>query len=203
MEPIALFHDRLGQVLAAAHSSEHTAAVLVLTIDRYSGIKISHGPQACSALLSHVATALARVLQPGESMTRLLGCQFAVIIPGLAREEDVLGLAERVLEAVKRPMPWHNDNVATSASIGIALAGDGRDSAAVLRAAHVAMAQALSLGGNRFCFYRQEMNARSARIWALDALARRAARHGRDVLAADPPRSTTMQPLWRVITNNV
>lgn len=203
MEPITLFHDRLRQALAAAHSGDSKAAVLVLTIDRYSGIKLSHGFQACSALISHVAAAIARTLRPGESMARLLGSQFAVVVPGLAQEEDVLASAGRMLEAVKQPMPWHSDSVATTASIGIALASDGRDNAGVLRAANVAMAQALSLGGNRFCFYRQEMNARSARICALDAQMRRAAHCGREVAAADHARSTTMQPLWRVITSNV
>ncbi|XLZ71562.1 GGDEF domain-containing protein [Massilia sp. SR12] len=203
MEPISLFHDRLRQVLATAHSGEHTAAVLVLTIDRYSGIKISHGFQACTALIAHVASAVAATLRPGVSMARLLGSQFAVIVPLLAQEEDVLALAERMLAAVKQPMAWHNDSVASTVSIGIALASDGRDSAAVLRAANVAMAQALSLGGNRFCFYRQEMNARSARIWALDAQTRRAARRSHEAPAAEHARSTTMQPLWRAITNNV
>lgn len=203
MEPISLFHDRLHQALASAHKGDSTAAVLVLTIDRYSGIKVSHGFQACTALISHVAAAVARTLLPGETMTRLLGSQFAVLVPGLAREEDVLAMAGRLLEAVKQPMPWHSENVATTVSIGIALASDGRDNAGVLRAANVAMAQALSLGGNRFCFYRQEMNTRSARIWALEAQMRRSTRRGREVPSVDHTRSTTMQPLWRVITNNV
>lgn len=203
MEPISQFHDRLRQMVAAAESSGSTAAVLVLTIDRYSGIKLNHGFDACGALLAHVAAALSRRLRPGDSMTRLLGSQFALLLPDLAQGEDVLPLAQRMLEAVKEPMPWQDSSVAATASVGIALSRDAGDSAGMLRAANSAMAQALSLGGNRFCFYRQEMNERSARIWALEARLRRVARCGREALAADRARSNTMLPLWRVITSNV
>lgn len=203
MEAISQFHDRLRQVLAAAQGKGGTTAVLVLTIDRYSGIKLNHGFEACTALLAHAAAQLSERLRGEDCMTRLLGSQFAIILPALAQGEDVLPLAEQLLDAIKLPMPWQDGSVASTASIGIALCSDAADGAGMLRAANVAMAQALSLGGNRYCFYRQEMNDRSARIWALEARLRRVARCSRGVPAVEHARSNTMLPLWRVITNNV
>lgn len=182
-----LFNDRLRQAVVAAERSGRRVAVLALSLDRYRGVKTSLGHDACNALLVHVAASMGDCLREGDTMARLLGNEFAVIIPDLERDEDVLPVATKLLNAVKLPMRWHDNIVTTTASIGIALMSkDGDDAGGILRSANAAMAHALGLGGNRFRFYAPEMNERTSRMFAMEAELRRAICHQEMVLYYQP-----------------
>lgn len=182
-----MFNDRLRQAMAAAERSGRKVAVLALTLDRYRGVKASLGHDACNALLRHAASALVHCLRDGDTLARLLGNEFAVILGDLRQDEDVLPVAAKLLNAVKQPMRWQDNIVTTTASIGIALMGkDGNDAAGILRSANAAMGHALGLGGNRFRFRAPELNERASRMFALEAELRRAVCHHEMVLHYQP-----------------
>jgi diguanylate cyclase (GGDEF)-like protein len=182
-----LFNDRLRQAMVAAERAGRKVAVLALTMDRYRGVKASLGHDACNALLMHAASALESSLREGDTVARLLGNEFAVIVGDLANDEDVLPVAAKLLAAVKHPMRWQDNIVTTTASIGIALMKkDGSDASGLLRSANAAMAQALGLGGNRFRFHAPEMNDRTSRRFALEAELRRALVHNELILHYQP-----------------
>lgn len=183
----SLFNDRLRQSVVSAERNGRRVAVLALSLDRYRGVKTSLGHDACNALLMHVATSMGDCLRDGDTMARLLGNEFAVIVPDLERDEDVLPVAAKLLNAVKLPMRWQDNIVTTTASIGIALMSkDGDDACGILRSANAAMAHAAGLGGNRFRFYAPEMNERTSRMFALEAELRRAICHQEMVLHYQP-----------------
>jgi len=183
----ALFNDRLEQALMAAGRSGRRVAVLALTMDRYRGVKASLGNGACDALLAHAASAMKSSLRAGDTVARLLGNEFAVIVADMGCDEDVLPIADKLLAAVKEPMRWQDNIVSTTASIGIALAGDaGSGASGMLRAANSAMAQAQGHGGNRFRFVAAQMNERASRKFALEAELRRAIVHNELVLQFQP-----------------
>ena len=182
-----LFNDRLRQAMAAAERNGRKVAVLALTMDRYRGVKASLGHDACNALLMHAASAMQGCLREGDTVARLLGNEFAVIVADLVNDDDVLPVAAKLLNAVKAPMRWQDNIVTTTASIGIALVSkDGNDACGILRSANAAMAHALGLGGNRFRFYAPEMNERTSRMFAMEAELRRALVHHELVLYYQP-----------------
>ncbi len=182
-----LFNDRLRQAMLAAERSGRRVAVLALTMDRYRGVKASLGHDACNAMLMHAASAMQSCLREGDTVARLLGNEFAVIVGDMAQDEDVLPVASKLLAAIKEPMRWQDNIVTTTASIGIALMSkDGGDASAILRSANAAMAHAMGLGGNRFRFYAPEMNERTSRMFAMEAELRRALVHHELVLHYQP-----------------
>ena len=183
----ALFNDRLRQALVAAERTGRKVAVLALTMDRYRGVKASLGPEACSALLMHAASAMKSCLREGDTVAHLLGNEFAVILSDMARDDDVLPVAGKLLEAIKAPMRWKDNIVNTTASIGVALMGEnGAEPSVMLRSANSAMAHAVGHGGNRFRFVAQEMNERASRMFALEAELRSALVHNEMVVHYQP-----------------
>jgi diguanylate cyclase (GGDEF)-like protein len=182
-----LFNDRLRQAMVAAERNGRKVAVLALTMDRYRGVKASLGHDACNALLMHAASAMQACLREGDTVARLLGNEFAVIVADMVHDDDVLPVAAKLLNAVKAPMRWQDNIVTTTASIGIALMSkDGSDACGILRSANAAMAHALGLGGNRFRFYAPEMNERTSRMFAMEAELRRALVHHELVMYYQP-----------------
>lgn len=183
----ALFNDRLRQAMIAAERTGRKVAVLALTLDRYRGVKTSLGPEACDAMLVHASEAINSCLREGDTVARLLGNEFAVIVGDLASDDEVLPVAAKLLNAIKEPMRWQDIIVTSTASIGIALMGDdGGDATGLLRCANSAMAHALGHGGNRFRFVAPEMNERAARMFAVEAELRRALVHNELVLHYQP-----------------
>jgi diguanylate cyclase (GGDEF)-like protein len=183
----SLFNDRLRQAQSSAERNGRKVAVLALTMDRYRAVKSSLGPEACSALLAHAASAMKSCLREGDTVAHLLGNEFAIILADMASDDDVLPVAAKLLEAMKAPMRWQDNIVNTTVSIGIALMGqDGGEASGMLRSANSAMAQAAGHGGNRFRFVSQEMNDRASRMFALGAELRRALVHNEMVVHYQP-----------------
>jgi len=183
----SLFNDRLRQAMMAAERTGRKVAVLALTMDRYRAVKASLGHDACTALLMHAAAAMKSCLREGDTVAHLLGNEFAVILSDMVNDDDVLPVASKLLNAIKQPMRWQDNIVATTASIGIALMGkDGSDASGMLRSANSAMAHAVGHGGNRFRFVAPDMNDRASRMFALEAELRRALVHNEFVLHYQP-----------------
>jgi len=183
----ALFNDRLRQAMMTAERTGRKVAVLALTLDRYRGVKAGLGVEACEAMLVHAGSILKACLREGDTVARLLGNEFAVILGDMVTDDDVLPVAAKLLNAIKQPMRWQDNIVTSTASIGIALMGDGgRDATGVLRAANSAMGHALGHGGNRFRFVAPEMNERASRMFSMEAELRRALVHNELVLHYQP-----------------
>ncbi|WP_342118683.1 diguanylate cyclase domain-containing protein [Pseudoduganella sp. OTU4001] len=187
------FHERLNLAL----QDGGPVAVVALTLDHYQGIKTSLGPEACCALLKHVTAAMCSCLREGDTLVRLLGNEFALILPGLVADDDILPLLARLLDAVKEPMQWQGRELGTTASIGIAMSGDSAEAPGLLRLANVAAAHAAGLGGNRFRFCAQEMNERAARRMAMEVELRRAINYAQLQLLCDGPGRAEAKLCWR------
>ncbi|SFG68876.1 diguanylate cyclase (GGDEF) domain-containing protein [Duganella sp. CF458] len=202
----SLFNDRLRAAMMAAGRSGRNVAVLALTMDCYRGVKSSLGHEACSALLMHAALAIKSCLRECDTVAHLLCNEFAVILPDMANEDDVMPLASKLLQAIKQPMYWQDSPLTTTASIGIALMGQGGSEAAgMLHSANSAMAQAQGHGGNRFRFVVHEMNDRASRMFAQEAELRRALLHSELLLhyqlragaAEEGPVGAEARVLWQ------
>ena len=135
----ALFADRLAQALAAGRRDGTPLAVMLLDLDRFKEVNDTLGHGYGDELLRQMAVRLSASLREADTVARLSGDEFAVLLPGA--DTAVAGeLAERVLGGLHRSFVLHDVTVDVEASIGVALAPVHGDSVeTIMRSADVAM----------------------------------------------------------------
>ncbi|HTT87459.1 MAG TPA: EAL domain-containing protein [Acidimicrobiales bacterium] len=142
----ARFLDRLDHALAVRHGPGIEVAVLYVDLDDFKMINDRFGHAAGDRLLVEVAQRLGQAVRVGDTVARLGGDEFAVLLENTAGLSDAQRAASRIFEALHRPF-WHGGNdLASDASIGIALTGFGMASDELLRNADVAMYRAKGTG---------------------------------------------------------
>ncbi|HEY4625117.1 MAG TPA: sensor domain-containing diguanylate cyclase, partial [Blastococcus sp.] len=136
----ALFLDRLETALTTARKGAHLA-VLFCDLDRFKEVNDTLGHAAGDELLRQVAARLCSAIRPGDTVGRLSGDEFALLLPGLVDVHDAAGLAERVAGCFDEPFRLEGTDVAIGTSVGLAVhSGEpGRSTAQLLREADAAM----------------------------------------------------------------
>ena len=120
------FHEHLAlAVERALHDPREAYAVMFLDFDRFKLINDSLGHSAGDEFLAQVATRIRECLRPHDIVARLGGDEFAVLISRLEHERAAVSLAERVMDALKRPFLVVGTELTTSASIGITFSALG------------------------------------------------------------------------------
>lgn len=161
----ALFHDRMTQALAQARRRERAAAVLFLDIDRFKTVNDTLGHAMGDLLLKQVARRLADSLRAGDTVGRLSGDEFGIILGDLRTPADVHNVAQKIIQVFSAPFPLDGHELRVTASIGISMyPADGDDRDTLIRAADKAMYRAKEKGPNNFHFYADEMNASAASV---------------------------------------
>jgi diguanylate cyclase (GGDEF)-like protein/PAS domain S-box-containing protein len=145
-----LFMDRLGQALCRLDRRDRVLAVLFVDLDRFKSINDRLGHAAGDEVLLAVSGRLREVLRPDDTVARLGGDEFVVLCEDLEDDRAALKVAERVLAALDRPVVCGDQEVVSSASIGIALTrrSDATPDA-LLRDADMAMYRAKETGRHR------------------------------------------------------
>ena len=145
-----LFLDRLEHALARARQHNRPVTVMFLDVDRFKQVNDRFGHGAGDALLVAAAGRLAAALRPSDTLARLGGDEFTVLIEDLCHPSEALGLAERLLDAVRQPFTIDGRELNVTVSIGIACApAVGIDLADLLRDADAAMYRAKAAGRGR------------------------------------------------------
>lgn len=157
----ALQH-RLEQSLVHARRSERMVAVLFLDIDRFKNINDSLGHDTGDQMLCSVAKRLTECVREGDTVARMGGDEFVIILGDLSRRDDVTWVARKILNALFQPLTILGHELFVTGSIGISLyPEDGNDPKTLLKNAESALHRAKEQGTNSFQFYTQEMNARA------------------------------------------
>jgi diguanylate cyclase (GGDEF)-like protein len=134
-----LFLDRLGSALAATGPDQHVA-VLFCDLDRFKAVNDSLGHAAGDELLRQVSARLRAAVRPGDTVGRLSGDEFAVILPALAQPEDADRVVARVRRCFEETFRLEGAQVAVGTSVGVAVhSGEWGRPDVLLRDADAAM----------------------------------------------------------------
>jgi diguanylate cyclase (GGDEF)-like protein/PAS domain S-box-containing protein len=147
----ALFNDRLSSAIERARRSGKTMALLFLDVDHLKGVNDSRGHGAGDELLRIVAQRLLASVRSVDTVARLSGDEFTVILEGLAAPADAEAVAMKLVEAMRSPMRLDGSLVHVSTSVGLALLEPGdSDPASLLRRADEALYEAKRAGRDRY-----------------------------------------------------
>ncbi|HEY4491262.1 MAG TPA: PAS domain S-box protein, partial [Acidobacteriota bacterium] len=188
----ALFMDRLSGAAARATSrarrgGRYLFAVLFLDLDRFKVINDSLGHLIGDQLLISIARRLEKCLRPGDTIARLGGDEFAILIEDILDVEDAITVAKRIQSDLKMPLDVGEQEVFTSASIGIALSSVKYEKAEdLLRDADTAMYRAKALGKARYEVFSESMHGRAVALLQLETDLRRAIERNEFVIHYQP-----------------
>ncbi len=146
-----LFDDRLDQAVSLAKRDARQFALLYLDLDNFKPVNDSLGHTAGDELLKSAAERIRRQVRESDTVARVGGDEFTVILPDIARREEAETVARKIIAAVAAPFQLGSQGqcIAIGTSIGIALyPTDGRDADALVKAADAAMYNAKQAGSS-------------------------------------------------------
>src|SRR5262245_17895658 len=168
-----LFSDRLKQALAQARRKRHGVAVFYLDLDQFKRVNDTLGHTTGDRLLQQVAGRLVGSLRLADTVARVGGDEFLVMLPE-ADADDAVRVVRKVSAALERPFDVGGNTLHVTASVGISLfPNDGSDPETLLRNADNAMYRAKEIPGEDYQLFTPEMNSRAVRRLALELALRR------------------------------
>jgi diguanylate cyclase (GGDEF)-like protein/PAS domain S-box-containing protein len=158
-----LFHDRLEQAVAHAERNQQYVALLFLDLDRFKHVNDSIGHAGGDMLLKEVAERLQECVRDSDTVARMGGDEFIVLLSDFSTEEELLQtsniMADQFVRVISRPFNIESMEFYVSVSIGItAFPEDGSNIDYLIRNADIAMYHAKDKGRNRFEYYHARMN---------------------------------------------
>jgi diguanylate cyclase (GGDEF)-like protein/PAS domain S-box-containing protein len=158
-----LFQDRLEMAARQAHRSHRPLAVILLDLDHFKFINDSLGHRAGDNLLSAVGQRLQALLHEGDTLARLSGDEFAILLPdGITSHADAAKQASLVMSAFAVPFDLEGREIHITVSIGIAVhPADGETWEVLLKNADVALHNAKDVGRATFRFFQESDNLHS------------------------------------------
>ncbi|AOE87958.1 putative bifunctional diguanylate cyclase/phosphodiesterase [Pseudomonas sp. TCU-HL1] len=184
----ALFADRLSRAVARCNRHQDAAfAVMFIDLDRFKLVNDSLGHMAGDLLIIQVAARLGTCLRQSDTLARMGGDEFTILLDCTDGPDALVVVAERLLNALEPPFFINGEQLYISASIGIAPSGSGHESAEeILRQADLAMYRAKTLGKHRFELFDRSMHELALGRLTLETRLRQALQNGEFVLHYQP-----------------
>jgi diguanylate cyclase (GGDEF)-like protein/PAS domain S-box-containing protein len=174
-----LFEAQVQQALAQARRHEWLVAVLFIDLDRFKQINDTLGHSVGDALLQQVSRRLESCLRRSDSLARMGGDEFTLVLSELKDPQDALRVAQKLLDALEAPFKVDAYELFVSASIGISVyPRDGRDAVTLQRHADNAMYRAKNRGEHSFQFFTPDLGAAALEQLEIENALRRAMDHG-------------------------
>jgi len=156
----ALLQDRLNQAMLRAGRARSLVALLHLGLDQFKEINGSLGRAAGNEALRTAAARLGACLRASDTVARIGGDEFAVVLEDVRSPDEVSQVADKLLRAVSEPAQIAGRELYLSTSVGASIHPlDAADAATLQRNAEVALRHAKSEGRNNAQFYSREMSA--------------------------------------------
>jgi diguanylate cyclase (GGDEF)-like protein/PAS domain S-box-containing protein len=149
-----LFSDRLTIALTQARRSKKNLAVMLLDLDYFKDVNDTLGHSVGDRLLRAVGNRLSGLLRKGDTIARIGGDEFLLLLPELLQIEYATTLAQKILHAFREPFVFNDHQLHITTSIGIAIFPDDGDNADILmKSADIAMYRAKNKGRDGFQRY--------------------------------------------------
>ncbi len=149
-----LFNDRLVNAISLAHREKKKLAVMFLDLDRFKNINDSLGHAVGDMLLQNIAGLIKGCLRECDTVARMGGDEYTILVSQMYREEDALRIAQKILTAVNQKWMLDGHRFYLTTSIGISIyPNDGLDAETLIRKADTAMYYVKAMGGNTIKLY--------------------------------------------------
>ena len=183
----SLLQDRLEQAIAFASRSGRPAWVMLIDLDRFKFVNDSMGHKAGDVLLVTVAARLRSSLRDSDTVARLSGDEFVVILNEHSDEPLSPAMVQRVMDGVAQPVILGTKEFFVTCSIGVAVYPcEGTSSDNLIEHADIAMYRTKKLGRNNFQFYTPAMNEESRERVRIESALRNALERDEFVLHYQP-----------------
>ncbi len=147
----ALFLDRLTVAIAHAERQHRALAVLFIDVDDLKMVNDTLGHATGDELLNRLAGRLSDMIRRGDTVARVGGDEFVILLPDINTEHDAASIAQKLLERIGQPFVVNGEELHVTASVGVALyPSDGVDAETLIRNADGAMYRVKEKGGNKF-----------------------------------------------------
>ncbi len=169
-----LFYDRLTLALAHARRNQRMLAVMFLDLDRFKIVNDMMGHTIGDNLLKDVGQQLKSCVRADDTVARIGGDEFTILLPEIKRADDAAKVAEKINQALKKPWALNGYEFHITSSIGIALyPNDGEDADTLMKNADTAMYRAKEQGDN-YQFFNSSMNVKAFERLGIELSLRRA-----------------------------
>ncbi|HEY3224569.1 MAG TPA: EAL domain-containing protein [Pseudolabrys sp.] len=171
-----LFIDRLEAALGFARADpQFRPSIVVIDLDRFKQVNDSVGIAVGDSILLTIARRLSRLLKPQDTLSRLTGDQFAMIVLSEREPARIVAFAETIRRTLRAPIAFNDREIFLTASIGLALAeNQANHTEEVLKDAELAMYYAKRIGGDRIEIFKPAMRSRKTDRLAMESELRRA-----------------------------
>jgi len=164
-----LLEDRLTQALALSQRNRKQTAVMFVDLDRFKSVNDMLGHAAGDVVLKEVSERLVKQLRVVDTICRMGGDEFVVVLPEIKRASDAANVAAKILETVAQAVIIEGRELHITPSVGISVfPDDGRDAETLIRNADAAMYHAKETGRANYQFFTEQMNHSAAKRLALE-----------------------------------
>lgn len=148
-----LFNDRLYVAISNANRYRQRLAVMFLDLDGFKDVNDALGHQTGDQLLREIAYRLNQIVRKSDTIARMGGDEFTVLLTQVEHESNIISVADKILEAVRQPVVLDGNTISITISIGIAQYPDnGKDVNTLLKSADIALYRAKESGKNNYQF---------------------------------------------------
>ena len=157
-----LFLDRLEQAIKFSRRHRNKLAILFIDLDSFKEINDSLGHQVGDEILVQVAQRIKSKIRDSDTLSRLGGDEFTIILNDIQSLEDISSFINNILKLFKEPFLVGDNLLYTTISIGASIyPSDGYDSNTLLRNSSAAMYEAKKDDYSKYCFYDEEMTIKA------------------------------------------
>ena len=182
-----LFHERLQHALDRASRRDGSVAVIFVDLDHFKHVNDSLGHSYGDRLLIEVAEVLSSRLRHEDTVARIGGDEFTILIEEVSDRNRLTSVIEKIIEAFDREFVLGDSTIRVTPSLGISISpNDGMEAETLMRNADAAMYRAKSLGRNTYEFYTEELTALATRRIHIDGALRKAIQDAEFHLAYQP-----------------